>query len=89
MMNVRIGRRRSRTDAKHAAMRSPIEVALGSAFSEGAWDVPDRFNFTRDVVEVLARDSKRRALMFLGPDGVIEPRTFHQIVENTARWSAD
>ena len=85
-MKVRIGRSRSRADSKRLA-RSPLELALGPAFSEGEWDVPSRFNFTRDVVEVLARDSKRRALTHLSHDGVIEPRTFHQIAENAARWA--
>src|SRR5262249_52987389 len=81
-------RRRSRSRAERAVPRSPLEIALGPAFSEGEWDVPARFNFTRDVVDVLARDSKRRALMHLGRDGVIEPRTFLQIAENAARWAA-
>ena len=87
-MKVRIGRSRSRADSKRSATRSPLEMALGPAFSEGDWDVPGRFNFTRDVVEVLARDTKRRALMHLGRDGIIEPRTFHQVAESTARWAA-
>ena len=50
--------------------------------------MPDRFNFTRDVVEALARDPKRRALTFLGKDGVIEPRTFHEISEGATVWAA-
>jgi acyl-coenzyme A synthetase/AMP-(fatty) acid ligase len=87
-MKVRIGRSRSRADAKRSSTRSPLEIALGPAFSEGEWDVPGRFNFTRDVVDVLARDTKRRALMHLGRDGIIEPRTFHQISESTSRWAA-
>jgi acetyl-CoA synthetase len=50
--------------------------------------VPKRFNFARDVVEVLADDPRRQALTFLGSDGVIEPRTFLQIAQGAARWSA-
>jgi acyl-coenzyme A synthetase/AMP-(fatty) acid ligase len=48
--------------------------------------VPKRFNFTRDVVEVLAKDPKRRALTFVGHDGVIEPWTFLQLAQGAARW---
>jgi acetyl-CoA synthetase/medium-chain acyl-CoA synthetase len=83
---MKVRRRRSHADANHRAL-TPEARALAPAFSEGRWDVPDRFNFTRDVIEVLASNPKRRALMFLGPDGVIEPRTFIQLSENVARWT--
>lgn len=67
----------------------PLEAALQPALAEDRWRVPERFNFTRDVVEVLADESRRRqALMFLGPDGVLEPRTFHQLAEGASRWAA-
>jgi acyl-coenzyme A synthetase/AMP-(fatty) acid ligase len=49
--------------------------------------VPDRFNFVRDVVDVLARDRHRQALTFVGRDGIIEPRTFLQVSEGAARWA--
>jgi acyl-coenzyme A synthetase/AMP-(fatty) acid ligase len=62
-------------------------AAVMPALAEGRWAVPDRFNFARDVVEVLARDPKRRALTFLGKDGVIEPRSFLRISENAAKWA--
>ena len=62
-------------------------AAVVPALAEGRWAVPDRFNFTRDVVEVLARDPKRRALTYLGKDGVIEPRSFFLIAEGAARWA--
>jgi acyl-coenzyme A synthetase/AMP-(fatty) acid ligase len=62
-------------------------AAVIEALEEGRWRVPDRFNFTRDVVEILARDPKRRALTFLGKDGVIEPRSFHRLAEDAARWA--
>jgi acetyl-CoA synthetase/medium-chain acyl-CoA synthetase len=87
-MKVRIGRRRSQVDERSRVARSPESLALGPAFSEGEWDVPRHFNFTRDVVDVLAANPKRRALMFLGRDGVIEPRTFHQLSEVATRWAA-
>jgi acetyl-CoA synthetase/medium-chain acyl-CoA synthetase len=81
---LRIGRRRGR-DAEAAL--SPLELALRPALVEGRWQIPDRFNFTRDVVEALARDPKRRALTFLGSDGIIEPRTFLEISEGAAVWA--
>ena len=87
-MKVRIGRRRSNADVRHSRAHTPESLAVAPAFSEGRWDVPDHFNFARDVVEVLARNPKRRALTFLSHDGVIEPRTFHQLVEGAARWTA-
>ncbi len=83
---VRIGRRRGRADSQAAS--SPLELALAPALDDGRWQVPDRFNFTRDVVEVLGKDPKRRAMTFLGRDGVIEPRTFAQFAEGGARWAA-
>ncbi|HUG64473.1 MAG TPA: AMP-binding protein [Gaiellaceae bacterium] len=78
MKGLRIGRRRER-DAEAAL--SPLERALRPALVDGRWQIPDRFNFTRDVVDALARDPKRRALTFLGSDGVIEPRSFLEISE--------
>ena len=84
MKGLRIGRRRARTNGLPS---SPLELALVPALADERWRVPDRFNFTRDVVEVLAGDPKRRALTFLGSDGVIEPRTFRQISEGAARWA--
>jgi acetyl-CoA synthetase len=66
----------------------PLDAALAPALEQGRWRVPGRFNFTRDVVEVLAQDSKRVALTAIGRDGVIEPRTFLQLAEGAARWTA-
>jgi acyl-coenzyme A synthetase/AMP-(fatty) acid ligase len=80
---LRIGRRRSK-----APESSPLELALAPAVRDGRWRVPDRFNFTRDVVEVLARDVKRRALTFVGADGIIEPRTFRELTEGATRWAS-
>src|SRR5207342_284849 len=81
---LRIGRRRARGNEPPS---SPLELALRPALVDGRWQVPDRFNFTRDVVEALARDPKRRALTFLGREGVIEPRTFLEISEGAAVWA--
>jgi acyl-coenzyme A synthetase/AMP-(fatty) acid ligase len=81
---LRIGRRKARPGELPG---SPLELALRPALVEGRWQVPDRFNFTRDVVEALARDPKRRALTCLGKDGVIEPRTFLEVSEGAAVWA--
>ena len=78
--------RRSRA-AAHEAL-GPLEAALQPAWEDGRWRVPDRFNFARDVVEVLAEDTRRRALMFLGTDGVIEPWTFTRLAEGAGSWAA-
>ena len=69
---LRIGRRRAGAEQQS----SPFELAIAPALVDDRWRVPDHFNFTRDVVEALATDPKRRALMFSGHDGIIEPRTF-------------
>lgn len=79
---LRIGRRRAQV-----ATSSPLELALAPALVDGSWRVPDRFNLTRDLVEVLGRDPKRRALTILGLDGIIEPRSFRQLAEGAARWA--
>ncbi len=84
MKGLRIGRRRGRGSELQP---SPLELALRPAFVDGRWQVPDHFNFTRDVVEALARDPKRRALTFLGKEGVIEPRTFLEISGGAAVWA--
>ena len=84
MKKLRIGRRRGKGDGLPL---SGLELALYPAITEGRWQVPDHFNFTRDVVEGLAEDPKRRAVTFIGKDGIIEPRTFHVISERAARWS--
>ena len=85
MKGLRIGRRRGRGNELPS---SPLELALRPALVDGRWQIPDRFNFTRDVVEALARDPKRRALTFLGKDGVIEPRSFLEIAEGATLWAA-
>src|SRR5580765_5426256 len=78
---LRIGRRRGR-DSDVAL--SPLEVALRPALVDGRWQVPDRFNFTRDVVEPLGRDPKRRALTSLGREGVIEHHNFMELCDGAA-----
>ena len=84
MKGLRIGRRRGR-DSDVAL--SPLELALRPALVDGRWQIPDRFNFTRDVVEALGRDPKRRALTSLGVEGVIEHRNFYEIADGAALWA--
>ena len=84
MKGLRIGRRRARGNEQPS---SPLEHALRSALVDGRWQIPDRFNFTREVVEVLARDPKRRALTFLSKEGVIEHRSFREIAEGATVWA--
>ena len=84
MKGLRIGRRRGR-DSDVAL--SPLELALRPALIDGRWQIPDRFNFTRDVVEALARDPKRRALTSLGKEGVIEHKNFLEIADGAAVWA--
>ncbi len=79
---LRIGRRRERE-----VVKSPIELALAPALAEERWSVPQRFNFTRDVMEPLALDPKRRALTYLSRDGIIEPKSFIELADNADRWA--
>ena len=84
MKGLRIGRRRGRGNELPS---SPLELALRPALVDGRWQIPDRFNFTRDVVEVLARDPKRRALTFLSSEGIIEHRSFREVAEGATVWA--
>lgn len=85
MKSLVFGSRRSTSAGPQPA--GSIEAALAPAVEDGRWHVPARFNFTRDVVEALAKDQKRRALTYLGRDVVIEPRTFQQLAHGAARWA--
>ena len=46
---------------------------------------PDRFNFTRDVVE--RHDPARLGLRFVGRDGDVRDLTFGEITDDAARWT--
>ena len=63
------------------------QVAQGPP-GDGVWQVPERFNFTRDVVETLAADPLRPALTFVDQDGVIDRRTFSDVATDANRWAA-
>jgi acyl-coenzyme A synthetase/AMP-(fatty) acid ligase len=79
------GARRSAAEAQQPV--GSLEAALAPALVDGKWRVPSRVNFTRDVVEPLAVDKKRRALTYLGHDVVIEPTTFFQLAQGAAHWA--
>ncbi|MGI8972570.1 MAG: AMP-binding protein, partial [Gaiella sp.] len=51
------------------------------------WNVPPRFNFTRDVIEAYAADPLRRALTFVDGEGIVDRRTFVEVAEDAARWA--
>jgi len=51
------------------------------------WDVPARFNFTRDVIEAIATDPLKSALTFVDREGIVDRRTFHEIAGDAARWA--
>ena len=51
------------------------------------WDVPARFNFTRDVIEAIATDPLKPAMTFVDREGIVDRRTFHEIAGDAARWA--
>ena len=61
---------------------------MNPAVVDGEWQVPEWFNFGRDVVEALALEAPdRRALTFVDSVGVIRRLTFHDVALGAARWS--
>jgi acyl-coenzyme A synthetase/AMP-(fatty) acid ligase len=71
---------RTPTGAEHARPPGTEE--------DGFWQVPDRFNFARDVVEALAAlEPQRPALTFVDSYGVVDRRTFAQVATQGSRWA--
>ena len=61
---------------------------MNPAVVDGEWQVPERFNFGRDVVEALALENReRRAITFVDSVGAIQRLTFHDVALGAARWS--
>jgi acyl-coenzyme A synthetase/AMP-(fatty) acid ligase len=54
---------------------------------EGVWNLPLELNFTRDVVERLARDPNRRALTFVDASGIVTRHTFLEIARAATQWA--
>src|SRR5262245_6307122 len=82
---LRFGRRRDHVDE---IALTPLELALSPALHDGRWHVPDSFNFTRDVVDVLAGNNKRPAATFIAKDAIIQPRTFCTVSGRRLGWAA-
>ena len=70
-----LGRRRKTAEAPHAG-----------PYPHG-WEVPARFNFTRDVIEPLAKTHGRAALTFVDREGIVDRRSFGEIAGDAARWA--
>ena len=67
--------------------RRKLDVPHAGPFPPG-WEVPARFNFTRDVVEELAAgDSLRKALTYVDREGIVDRRTFSEVAQDAARWA--
>ena len=64
---------------KHVTEDQPEEQSF--------WQVPARYNFSRDVVEAYAADPLRPALTFVDRDGVIDRRTFADVAIDAGRWA--
>jgi len=58
------------------------------AIVDGIWNVPQRFNFTRDVIEALAtEDPDRRALAYVDRISVVRRVTFAEMAVLSAHWT--
>src|SRR5712691_6459559 len=58
------------------------------ALVDGQWQVPEWFNFGRDVVEQWAIENRERpALLFVDTVGAMRRLTFHDVALGAARWS--
>ena len=62
------------------------EIPKAGPYAPG-WDVPARFNFTRDVIESIATDPLKPAMTFVDREGIVDRRTFHEIAGDAARWA--
>ncbi len=51
------------------------------------WNIPEGFNFARDVVEALAGDPLKRAVTHVDSDGVIQRFTFAEVAGKAAQWT--
>ena len=67
--------------------RRKSDIPRAGPFPPG-WDVPARFNFTRDVVEVLgAGDAQRKGVAYVDSEGIVDRRTFADVAKDAARWA--
>ncbi|MDQ3874201.1 MAG: AMP-binding protein [Actinomycetota bacterium] len=63
-----------------------MTALLDSAVVDGRWRVPVRFNFTRDVVDMLA-DQDGKALLFVDSRGGVKELGFADVAGRTNRWA--
>ena len=64
-----------------------LDIPHAGPFPVG-WDVPARFNFTRDVVEAqAASDSLRKGVAYVDFEGIVDRRTFADIAKDASRWA--
>jgi acyl-coenzyme A synthetase/AMP-(fatty) acid ligase len=56
------------------------------AFVDGAWRVPERFNFTVDVVERLALEPERVAIVFVDAERDVRQVGFGELIGRANRW---
>ena len=64
-------RKKQKTDTSESNGHVPHAGPYGPG-----WEVPARFNFTRDVVEALATDRLRPALTFVDREGIVDRKSF-------------
>ncbi len=58
------------------------------ALVDGLWDVPQRFNFPRDVIEAIATENpEQRALAFVDRTAVVRRFTFAELAIASAHWA--
>ena len=63
------------------------DIPRAGPFPPG-WDVPARFNFTRDVIESLGTsDSLRKGVAYVDAEGIVDRRTFSDVAKDAARWA--
>jgi acetyl-CoA synthetase/medium-chain acyl-CoA synthetase len=67
--------------------RRKSDIPRAGPFPPG-WDVPARFNFTRDVVEALAAgDTLRKGVAYVDREGIVDRRSFSDVAKDAARWA--
>lgn len=54
-------------------------------YKEFKWEVPEYFNFARDVLDYWAKDPEKLALFWVDDDGNEEKRTFAQLCEESKK----
>ena len=85
----RFARRRREEEERLRQELEELEAANAAPWSNvGPWQLPARFNFTRDVLEPLADDHRRTGIIFVDRDGVIERTSFVTIASDANRWAA-